>query len=257
MLRDDAERSKSLRNQKQWSMSKERRRKSKQKSQSRWLLAAGVALALSTGLWFVFSNRKAANLEARPISKLSTADFHSLAFSPTEPETVFFGHHDGLLVSHNGGKDWQPTTLTDADAMSLGVPSSSPQTMYAAGHNVFVKSNDRGKTWQSVPADLPGLDIHAFAVYPENANRLFAYVVSFGLFGSENGGISWEALSLELPTSVLSLTLGKDDQTLYATTGGAGLWESGDRGRTWALFRMFQPTALSRLHISAQMAVYT
>lgn len=111
---------------------------------------------------------------------------------------------------------------------------SVPQTMYAAGHNVFVKSNDRAKTWQPVPTDLPSLDIQAFAVDPENATRLFAYVVSYGLFDSEDGGISWEQLSLGLPTSVLNLTFGKDDQTLYAATGGAGLWESDDGGKTWA-----------------------
>ncbi len=196
-------------------------------------MVAGLVIVLAAALWIVISNRQPQTVGAVPISRLTTTDFHSLAFSPTEPETVFFGHHDGLLVSHNGGKDWQPTALTDADAMSLGVPSSSPQTMYAAGHNVFVKSSDGGKTWQSVSADLPGLDIHAFAVDPENANTLFAYIVSFGLFGSEDGGIHWGALSLTIPSSIHGLTLGNDDQTLFAAMGGAGLWESKDGGRTW------------------------
>lgn len=216
------------------SKQKERvRRKKQQKSQSRWLIVTGLVLVLSAGLWLVFSNGQSENGGARPISRLTTNDFHSLAFSPTEPETVFFGHHDGLLVSHNGGKDWQSTALSNTDAMALGVPSSSPQTMYAAGHNVFVKSSDGGKIWQSVPANLPGLDIHAFAVNPESADRVFAYVVGFGLFGSEDGGISWEALSITVPSSIHGLTLGKDDLTLYAAAGGAGLWQSQDGGRTW------------------------
>ena len=217
------------------SKQKERlRRKKQQKPQTRWLIGAGIALVVIAILWFVFSNQQSDNSNARAISHLSTGDFHSLAFSATEPETVFFGHHDGLLVSHNGGKDWQPTTLTNTDAMALGVSPSSPQTIYAAGHNVFVKSNDGGKTWQSVPAGLPGLDIHAFAVDPENPNKVFVYVVSFGLFGSEDGGISWEALSVTVPSSIHSLTLGEDDQTLYAAAGGAGLWRSEDGGRNWA-----------------------
>ncbi len=84
------------------------------------------------------------------------------------------------------------------------------------------------------PDNLPGLDIHAFAVDPENAERIFAYIVSFGLFGSENGGMSWEALSLSAPASVHGLAVGKDFQTLYAAAGGAGLWESQDGGQTWA-----------------------
>lgn len=217
------------------SKQKERvRKKKQQKTQSRWLMAAGMIIALAAGLWIVFSRNQPRNDSAPPISRLSTNDFHSLAFSPTEPETIFFGHHDGLQVSHNGGMDWQPTALTNTDAMALGVSPSSPQTMYAAGHNVFVKSDDGGKTWQSVPADLPGLDIHAFAVDPENPNKVFAYVVSFGLFGSEDGGINWESHSVTMPSAIHSLTLGEDDQTLYAAAGGAGLWQSQDEGANWA-----------------------
>ena len=204
-----------------------------QKPQSRWLMTAGLVLVLAASLWIAFSNRPSQNGAARPISRLRTNDFHSLAFSPTDPETVFFGHHEGLLVSLNSGKDWQSTSLINADAMALGVPASSSQTMYVAGHNVFVKSSDGGKTWQSVPADLPGSDIHAFVVDPENADRVFAYIVSFGLFSSDDGGINWEFLSLTIPNSIMSLAVGKDNRTLYAATMGAGLWQSQDGGRTW------------------------
>ena len=200
---------------------------------TRWLIVTGFVLVLVAGLWIAFSNRQSENAGARPISRLTTNDFHSLAFSPTEPETVFFGHHDGLLVSHNGGKDWQSTVLNNADAMVLGIAPSNSQTLYIAGHNVFVKSDDGGKTWQGVHPNLPGLDIHAFALDPENADKLVAYVVSFGLFGSEDGGINWESLSVTVPSSILSLTFGEDSQTLYTAAGGAGLWQSQDGGKTW------------------------
>lgn len=185
------------------------------------------------GLWTAVSDRQSENGGARPISRLTTHDFHSLAFSPTDPETIFFGHHEGLLVSHNGGKDWQPTTLRNVDAVALAIAPSNPQSIYVAGPGAFVKSDDGGKTWESVPANLPGLEIQALAVDPENAGRLVASVVSFGLFGSEDGGRNWESLSAPLLPSILSLAFGEDDQTLYAAADGAGLWQSGDGGRTW------------------------
>src|SRR6266545_4905416 len=164
------------------------RRRIKKKQQRSWQLAAGgIALLLIAGIFFLLFSRGTENSEVRPISRLTTADFHSLAFSPTEPETVFFGHHDGLLVSHNGGRDWQPTTLSNADAMALAAPPSNPKIMYAAGHDVFYKSTDAGKTWTIVTTDLPGLDIHGFAVDPENADRVYAHVVGFGIFTSEDG----------------------------------------------------------------------
>ena len=209
-------------------------RKKQQRTQSRWMMAAGLAFLVIAVLWLVFSNRDSENSGALPVSRLTTNDFHSLAFSPTEPETVFFGHHKGLLVSHNGGKDWQPTVLNNADVMVLGIAPSNSQTMYVAGHNVFIKSNDGGNTWQGVHANLPGLDIHAFAVDPENADKVVAYVVSFGLFGSEDGGINWESLSVSSPPSVNGLVFGEDDQTLYAAADGAGLWQSQDGGRSWS-----------------------
>src|SRR5690349_19324425 len=108
------------------------RKKKNQNQITRLLIIAGVTLVvLAIGQWFVLSNGQSGNKNARPISRLSTADFHSLAFSPTEPDTVFFGHHNGLMVSRNGGKDWQPMTGFNADAMALAIPSSAPHTIYA------------------------------------------------------------------------------------------------------------------------------
>jgi photosystem II stability/assembly factor-like uncharacterized protein len=216
------------------SKQKERIRKKKQQErQSRWLVILGIVLLLVAGLWIVFSNRQPENASARPISRLRTADFHSLAFSPTEPETIFFGHHDGLLVSHNGGKDWQSTTFSNADAMALAVPPSNPQIMYAAGHEVFYKSTDAGQTWRTVTTDLPGLDIHGLTVDPENADRVYAHVVGFGIFNSEDGGSKWTKLSDTAPPSAFNLAVGESSESIYVAAGQAGLWHSLDGGRTW------------------------
>jgi photosystem II stability/assembly factor-like uncharacterized protein len=209
------------------------RKKKQQKNQARWWAVLGIALLLVASLWIVFSNRQPENVSARPISRLTTADFHSLAFSPTEPESIFFGHHDGLLVSHNGGKDWQPTTLSNTDAMALAAPPSNPQIMYAAGHEVFYKSTDSGETWVSVTTDLPGLDIHGLTADPENADRVYAHVVGFGIFSSEDGGSKWTKLSDTAPPSAFNLAVGENSESLYVAAGQAGLWQSLNGGRTW------------------------
>jgi photosystem II stability/assembly factor-like uncharacterized protein len=201
---------------------------------SPWLIAVGlVGLALIG--WLLISQVPVSTGEFPPISRLSTADFHSLAFSAAEPDTVFFGHHNGLMVSRDGGRSWQPTSLSNADAMALAASSVNPQIMYAAGHNVFFKSTNGGETWQAMNTNLPGLDIHGFAADPGNADRVYAHVVGFAsLFTSQDGGVTWTALPGPLPASTFNLTVGETAQTLYAAAGQAGLWRSLDGGQSWS-----------------------
>lgn len=214
---------------------RERLRIKKQGQRSRRLLIGGIALVAFAVASFLFlSSRNATGSNARAISRLSTGDFHSLAFSPTDPETIYFGHHEGLQVSTNGGKDWESTTLANADAMAIALPPSNPQIMYAAGHDVFYKSMDGGKTWESVSTNLPGTDLHGFTVDPDDADRVYAHVVGFGIFGSRDGGKTWTLLSSPAPDSTFNLSIGADADSLYAAAGEAGLWVSQDTGGTWS-----------------------
>ena len=160
------------------------------RQQRRWLVVVGIILVMLTvGRWFLTSRGVSSN--ASPISQLSTRDFHALAFSPTQPDTIYFGHHSGLMVSRDGGRTWQPAPLQNADAMALAAPPSNPQVMYAAGHDVLVKSTDGGASWHSLTTNLPGTDIHGFTVDPQNAEHVYAHVVGFGIWGSQDGGATW------------------------------------------------------------------
>jgi photosystem II stability/assembly factor-like uncharacterized protein len=121
--------------------------------------------------------------------------------------------------------------------MALAASPGDPQIMYAAGHNVFFKSLDGGGSWTPVGAKLPGLDIHGFAADPENADRVYAHVVGFGLFRSEDGGEVWELLNAE--DAFLNLGIGENPETLYGTAARNGLFKSTDGGRIW--FRLAGP----------------
>lgn len=213
------------------------RRKHQQKTTSVGLIAVGLILILVFGLWIILSKGKSGNADALPISQLTTNDFHSLAFSAVDPETIFFGHHGGLLISKNGGKDWTSSMLKDVDAMALALPSSDPKVLYAAGHDVFFKSNDGGETWESIPTNLPGSDIHGFAVDPDDDRKVYAHIVGYGVYGSQDGGHTWVILSENIPPSTFNLVLGKDADTLYAAAGAAGLWKSLDAGKTWSVIQ--------------------
>jgi photosystem II stability/assembly factor-like uncharacterized protein len=170
------------------------------------------------------------------LAVLGTNDFHALAFSPDDPDVAFFGHHDGVLRSADGGRSWQ--TLTERrgfDAMGLAVSRADGRTLYLAGHDIFQVSTDGGATWRAVAHNLPGTDIHAFAMSPDDTRRLYALVVGQGLFGSADGGRTWQRLPGPAPVEVTALaTAGGVPETLYAGTARNGVLRSTDGGGSWA-----------------------
>ncbi len=167
---------------------------------------------------------------------LRTGDFHALAFGSDNPDVTFFGHHNGVMRSEDGGRTWSPLVeQRNFDAMGLAVSSANPRRVYLAGHNIFQVSTDGGTSWQPVQQNLPGTDIHGFAMSLIDANRLFAFVSGFGLFRSDDSGRTWQGVTTQLPMDVMGLaTAGGKPETLYAASMQQGLLKSTDGGHTWA-----------------------
>lgn len=160
---------------------------------------------------------------------LGTRDVHSLAFDPANAQHLYFGHHNGLLESRDGGRSWHPTGLGGADAMNVR-PGTGP-TLQIAGHNLYMETVDGGRTWTSVPNDLPGLDLHAFAVDPADPAHAWAYAVGFGLFESTDRGRHWEARQPgDWPVLVVTRSSGT---IALIGLSASGLATSSDGGRVW------------------------
>jgi len=189
-----------------------------------------VALAVVGIVWRMGAQRGGAG------GVLATSDFHALAFSPTDPNTVFFGHHNGIMRSTDGGRTW--AALVDRpnfDAMGLAVSRANPRQIFLAGHNIFQVSMDGGASWQPVAHNLPGTDIHGFAMSPDDPNRLFAMVAGQGVFQSTDGGRTWQPLGGQLPKDVMALAIGGGTPALlYAGSMSAGVLRSSDAGQSWA-----------------------
>lgn len=200
----------------------------------RWLaLLVAVAVTGVAVLLMLWPGR----LDGRghAIAVLTTSDFHALAFSPTDPNVVFFGHHNGVMRSDDGGRTWRPLVQRpNFDAMGLAVSRSDPRQIYLAGHDVFQVSRDGGASWQPLSHNLPGTDIHGFAMRPDNPSHLYAFVVGHGLFTSVDGGRSWSKLSDRLPGDVMALAVaGGTPEILYAGGMRSGVLRSTDGGRSW------------------------
>ena len=164
------------------------------------------------------------------ISAFNTTDYHALAFDQRDPNIVYFGHHNGVMKSIDGGITWSPV-LGQGDAMSLATIDNA---IILAGHEVFMRSDDGGANWKPIATDLPDQDIHGFAVSPNNPSTFFAYIVTYGLWRSDDAGATWSLVSKELPNSVLALAIvPTSPETVYAGTMDKGLLKSIDGGKTW------------------------
>ncbi|MGH2462474.1 MAG: YCF48-related protein [Candidatus Limnocylindria bacterium] len=197
----------------------------------RWLIPAvalgGLVLAAAAILLLTRDQPGAPSSWAT----LGTADVHALAFDPTDPQHLYFGHHNGLLESTDGGRTWQASSLSGADAMN--VPIVDGERFQIAGHEVHLETIDGGASWQPVPNDLPGLDLHAFAVDPADPDHAWAFAVGFGLYESTDAGRHWQQRQ---PGNWAALTAYRDDgTTVLLGIGPEGLVRSNDGGTTWTL----------------------
>lgn len=210
------------------------RRKDTRGASWRWP-ALGVLLALVAGaaVLYVLTGRGGGGDGGSGIATLRTADFHALAFSPTDANVAYFGHHDGVMRSDDGGHTWRKLVeRRNFDAMGLAVNPTNPRQIYLAGHEIFQLSTDSGASWQPIAHNLPDADIHGFAMSPDDPSRLYAFVVGHGLFGSADGGKQWEKLSDRFKTEVISL-VASTGGILFAGVMDGGVLKSGDGGKAW------------------------
>jgi photosystem II stability/assembly factor-like uncharacterized protein len=199
------------------------------------LLIFGFILALVAVVAVGLSLRRGGGETGGAIATLQTADFHALAFSPDNPNVVFFGHHNGIMRSDDSGRTWMPLVeRQNFDAMGLAVSRANGRLVYLAGHNVFQVSTDGGASWQPVDHNLPGTDIHGFAMSPDDPNRLYAFVVGNGVLQSGVGGRTWQALVGEVPGDIMGMAAaGGTPEMLYAGSMRFGVLRSTDGGQSW------------------------
>jgi photosystem II stability/assembly factor-like uncharacterized protein len=233
-------------------------------------LAVGVVAVVGIGAIAFAVIRPAGSTAQQPWNRFGSQDVHSLAFVGGDPERVLFGHHGGLEESGDGGRTWSRLPVRD-DAMSTSAATDG--SIVVAGHEVFVASRDGGATWSPISGDLPSLDIHGFTRDPSDPARMWAYLATGGLwesmdfgahwtrvrednvlfpfavaaggstrlFGvdvnglatSDDGGRSWQPLSMPPTFPMTAFTGTPDGAVLYAGSPD-GLAKSVDGGRSWA-----------------------
>lgn len=162
------------------------------------------------------------------ISTVETADVHSLAFLAGS-QRVLLGHHGGILESNDGGRTWSAWGA-GADAMALGVAGDEP--IVVAGHDVLAVASSDGR-WEAIDNDLPNIDIHGFARDPYDAEHMWAYLATGGLYESHDGGARWGNVFGGHTFALVAAAQAATSTLIAVDPERRGIVASQDGGRNW------------------------
>ncbi len=118
-----------------------------------------------------------------------------LAADSDDPDRVYAGMPEGVMVSTDGGETWDTLTtdLGQVAAMKVDSNNSSRIVAYTEAMGLAI-SPDAGETWASHHGDLPvgeGGYVFAIALDPDDDQRIFVATMNNDVFETRNGGETW------------------------------------------------------------------
>jgi len=161
---------------------------------------------------------------------------YEIAPSPVDANVLWVGTDNGLIqLTTNGCKDWinvTPKEIPQWARIDAIAPSHfDARRAYAAVNlkrldrltPLIMRTTDSGASWVTISDGIPGDEcVYVVAEDPVRPGLLFAGT-NRGAYVSFDDGSSWQALSLNLPTtSVRDMMVHQGD--LIAATNGRGIW---------------------------------
>jgi len=210
-----------------------------------WKLTDRILTAL-LGAFLLVASARTASAAASDWRYLPIwgADVRAVAVHPEDPDLALAGTSAGqLYVSRNGGRTWAnagphlpfPGWVVGALRFDPNQPSriwAALRGIWGGGH--VAVSDDLGKTWISRAGGLPNEPVYTLALVPGREGRMYAGTIS-GVYGTEDGGVSWRPLTADLPEvqKVTSLMIdpGQPETVIAGTWRRA--YRSDDAGKTW------------------------
>jgi hypothetical protein len=156
------------------------------------------------------------------VSLLGEADFHVLQ-SAGDQIYGFDGLQGRLMVSSNGGRNWQQRT-PPAGVFALAIdPDNSSRIVVSTERGLFVSKNE-GRAWRALSQDLGGL-----LAWP-NEDRLYLVDGQGQVQVSSDGGDNWQTRG-DIGGQPAAFMAHEDE--LYAALVDGTVKRSTDGGATW------------------------
>ncbi len=121
------------------------------------------------------------------------------------------GNKNRLYVTNTAGQSWEERPAIAIDGRSLSTINDlkyipTRDTLFAATEYGLIESLDDGKTWRGFHTPAPPFSITAGAVVAHpNFEEVFWFSLGNQIFRTDDGGISWRAITLPTNRSISML----------------------------------------------------
>ncbi len=166
---------------------------------------------------------------------------------PQDPNVLFAATSNGRIYrSNDNAENWTCLNLGNELPVNLRtiiIDPTNPNMMYAGanGQNQFWKSTDGGINWTLKNNGLTGFGgwIHGMTIDPTNPAVLYLNGYSGAIAKSTDRGESWFFAGTGIGQEINAIAVDySNPNNLYAAgigwVGGSGVWQSTDKGQTWA-----------------------
>ncbi len=172
-------------------------------------------------------------------------DVRSLNFDPKNPDRIYLGTSTGtLFLSNDGGHNWTRLAHLGGDDNVLDhitIDPQNPKHIYVSAWSVenqqagdVYRSHDGGNNWEAL-AGIHGKSVRAMAMSASDSKVLVVGALD-GVFGTKNGGNSWERISPPSQAEVKNIESiaidPKNPDVVYAGTWHLA-WKTDDGGANW------------------------
>jgi hypothetical protein len=149
---------------------------------------------------------------------------------------VLVGCETGIYLTEDGADSWT-RVLGTVDTVTDIQQSPHDSNFWLAvtqSAGAWI-SHDGGSTWMNLPDVPSGATLYNVTFDATNALRMAIGSWTYGVFTSEDGGLTWGSRNVGLPASHHVWRVGVDPDTgrLYASVIQSSLFVSDDFGRTW------------------------
>ncbi len=145
--------------------------------------------------------------------------------------------HSGTGPNKDNEPKWTSVDerLVDNTIQCITANPLRPSEIYIGTIKGIYKSEDDGHTWTERNEGLTSRDVTTIFVHNLNADKVYCGTWAKGMFYSENGGRTWQAMPSGLPKLISAIHQpSNQSDTLWVGTSD-GLYLSADGGQTWRL----------------------